>query len=325
MQLLFNQIPPIMAYPSDTYISGIVFSENDKYMPYVLSNYINIAFLNNPDSTWLSFNDNWLLSNDGLITQNRGSIPDFAAKYFRVDIATITKRCIENGYYVYGIVNARYIPISAEYKNKEQICEILIHGFEKGRRFLAYGHDGERYVPFELSFNEYDRSLISFGKLPTYFYYLQFNKKAELGFDLAKVVQKLINYLYPHQTSGTGLIQGAESAKAYTQYILNYDGTIPLDMFPINTLRTHKKLMLARLEYMKQKGYLTGRMPEEYKEICNEMAIIYDLAKESHMESFASKKEIAYRLEHMCDCEIILLLDVLNELKAGGRNDAASV
>ena len=115
ISLPFNLNPIIKAYHPEAYLSGIIFSKDLKYYPYLLSHYIQLIYYANweESGTRLNYNnryENWMFTKDGLITLNMLELPGFMFTSKSFDICDIVISSLKAGYYMMGLYDEYYIP-----------------------------------------------------------------------------------------------------------------------------------------------------------------------------------------------------------------------
>jgi len=271
----------MQAYNPEAFTCSIIFSENEKYLPYLLSNYVQIMFYNQPPYTWLNyFGDNWMLGNDGLIVNNTINIPNFIMDKNVFDIVRIVRLCLDNGYYVYGPYNEFYIPGKQAYLKKYYPNDYILYGYDdEAKEFLSAGFVNETYIPFRISYAAYKNALKIEGQQHEYINYLQFNPNIDLTFDKTGLKKRLYDYLNSIDPYNLNNIMGLEAIRHLSLYI--QEKTIlheELELRLLYVIREHKQLMLRRLEYMMEKGYL----PQDIT-LLKDYKIVVDKSNEAYI------------------------------------------
>lgn len=102
-RLPFNLKPPACCYQFDAFPCGIIFSKNEKYLPYVLSYFIQLLYDFGYNKTLIFDNQNWMFRNHELIGVPYWLvIPRFLAEKNNFDFSAIVREALYGGYYIYG-------------------------------------------------------------------------------------------------------------------------------------------------------------------------------------------------------------------------------
>jgi len=262
--LPYNLKPILCAYQPEAFLCGILFSKNEKYLPYLLSHYIQFIYYEDYATyrTRLNYNnfyENWLFKNHGLISFNCLSIPYFITESERIDFVKIVSDVLHDGYYIMGIYNEYFIPGKSAYNSHHFDHDYLIYGVdEEKQEFYSAGYlqDGF-YSTFTIPFDNYNKSLHTTNRPYHIFWFLKFNNDLELSFNINTVKQGLWNYLNsykPDNSKNTYGLQAIESLITLFEEMKNKQNDV--DLRSLFALKEHKQLMRIRLNYMMEKNHI---------------------------------------------------------------------
>lgn len=310
----------MQAYNPEAFVCSIVFSENHKFLPYLLSNYVQIVFYNQPPYTWLNYyRENWMLNKDGLIKQNIVNIPDFILKKNLFSMAKIARKCLDQGYYIYGQYNEFYIPGKTAYLTKYYPNDYILYGFDDNKEeFLSAGLVNDEYITFRIPYEEYRNALKNEGQNQEHFYYLHFNKHLDLDFDMTGLKKRLYDYLNSINPENSGNAMGLEAIRHLSLYIKEkIELHEEFELRLLYAVREHKKLMLKRLEYMINNGYLSEDLAliNEYKVVVESADEVYKLGEKYNIGmKTVLPNQICDKLEHILEVETDLLNKVYQKI-----------
>ena len=320
MQLPFNLNPYMQAYNPEAFVSSIIFSENEKYLPYLLSNYVQIIFYNQPPYTWLNYyGENWMLSKDGLIKQNTVNIPDFIMNKGEFDMAHIACKCLNEGYYVYGPYNEYHIPGKPAYLIEYYPNDYVLYGYDdETKEFLSAGFVNEIYTPFRIPFEAYKNALKIEGQQQDYIYYLSFNHRLNLTFDIIGLKKRLYDYLNSIDPENSNNSIGLEAIRHLSLYIKEkIELREEFELRPLYAVREHKQLMMKRLEYMTENGYISAdkALLNNYKDVVEKADEAYRLGqKYSNEKESIQTNGICEKLNFIIEAETELLSKVYQKM-----------
>ena len=248
MRLPFNNNTQINTYQPEAFISGIILAQDNRDMPYILSNYIRtVHYIDSP--TVLNYCiDNPLLKNDGVITEKLTVIPMKCVP--NIVPSAIAVNSLNNGGYVFGTFNDGCIPGKAQYNNHYFIHDYLLYGYENesfvSSAYLADGHHRE----FRIAFDDYNRAMLT-QEPDMYMHLLYYNREKQPGFNEEQVIAAIQDYIASRPIADDGAVYGAKGIKLFADETEKRGGYI--DIRSLCFLKEHKRLMRLRLSYMKEK------------------------------------------------------------------------
>ncbi|MDR2407230.1 MAG: hypothetical protein LBE13_03845 [Bacteroidales bacterium] len=211
------------------------------------------------------------------------------------------KHCLLQGYYIYTFVDVQKIN---NYSLTESYSHpILIFGFNDDTQKLNVAdflfNTTKKYSMFECSFAEMDRAIESEASLSIPYLktltLIQHNKFYEYTFDFERVRNKIFSYICPDVNKEkeygdycTALysivgwdIKAYFGVNSYNYFANFIDkelslGKPTIDIRLFHSMYEHKGLMLTRLHYLVENGYISGNSQHlsEYREIEKMMLLI---------------------------------------------------
>lgn len=243
------------------------------------------------------------------------------AKHWSLSVVDCVKRSIDNGGYVYSMVDEYYVPHRNTYQRSHFIHDILIYGYDE-HTLCALGYDEHgHYVETTLSDKEFDDAFhaVQPGRYTVFFSYASYN---QYHFEPEFNLQMIRDYVESQPTSwivpftavhreaawGMGAVLGMlEHSK---QTIM--EGK-KLDIRFFNLYLEHKKLMDLRirllLEAWNRKDFV------DYTHIYEDAATIKNLAIKANVMRSASAFD---KIEKMLRKNLSEEREILNAVLAVG-------
>ena len=132
--LPFNINPPVISYQHHAFPLGVLFT-NESFINDFVSNYVHLFYLRNDaiDPHAINFyrNDDYFAKDcfiKNMIMANGGN--RFLIDYTLESFSDMLVFMIDNGYYVYGLIDEYYLPNRRAYKIKHWTHDFLIYGYE---------------------------------------------------------------------------------------------------------------------------------------------------------------------------------------------------
>ena len=279
MRLPFNIHTIANTYQPEAFISGIVFSQSQKHMPYFLSNYIRTVYYVKNEGTILNYYmDNPLLINDGLISSDYAVIPQLCVK--DLDISKIAKCSLDNKKYVFGVFNDEYIPEKSSYQRFYFQHDYLLYGYdENGFISAAYLRDGF-FKEFHISFEDYNLAVRTLGS-DQYIRFLTYDAESDLCFIPKMVKNALSDYLHSRNLKQDKTIY---ELMRLNSLLMSLTSSM-IDIRSVCFLKEHKNLMKMRLEYMHNHEHIEfdAKILSDYADMVKELQKAILLAMKYNM------------------------------------------
>jgi hypothetical protein len=205
-------------------------------------------------------------------------------KFKSLNIISIIEECIDNGVYIVGFFNERYIPNKYAYNKYDYTHEYLLYGYDKEKsKFTSIGYnENNRYEEYFITYNDYIKSIECMNVFDIYL--VQLNKKFEFSLDINYIIQDLSEYLSSSNTREDNK-KKLYGLNCWRHFIENTKKDIQknscIDIRHTRLFMEHKNLMLKRIEYLKQVGFIKNNL--SYKDIQDEASKAYLLSLKYNM------------------------------------------
>lgn len=246
------------------------------------------------------------------------------------------KEMLDRDCYVSIYLNDYYLPNTTFYQNEHVIHEVLIYGYDDEKELFytggifdtrKYRFSTNRYSEIEEAFLKVDPFDVEKGKdLSLYGY--KINHKEHYPFNLSNVIETIDDYINARDVTNkfaalrsttTNNVCGIKVYEALKQYLQNLsdekEGYYP-DRRPFQILDDHKKLMVQRLNYMKEKELLENHsLIDQAKALSKQVEIIRNFFLRYII--FKDKEAIDKLLpliDEAADTELSLLVSLKSDL-----------
>lgn len=192
------------------------------------------------------------------------------------DIVSLIRNWLDNGIYVHGAFNEKYIPNKNAFGRKDFKHAYMIYGYNQEEQILyAVGYTNRgKYEKYTITYSDFLNAIYNL-KDPSFFSlkYLNLNRRYE--FDINMVHWELSDYLHSENTIRNALgkdpedYYGVSANRAFRAYVLtggknnNY-----LDPRYSRLFFENKFFMRRRLGYMAQKGFV-GDYEDAYASVAS--------------------------------------------------------
>lgn len=310
MQLPFNEKPIIKTWLPDAFACGIVTAKDDRYIPYLLSQYIQTILYDDLEKSGalqymtIMHLENTMLTRDGLLSVRSLEVPLFACEANEIDFPAIAIDALCQGYYVYGIFDFYHVPQRLGYGQEHYDHEFLIYGYEKTTdSFFSAGYLDNNHFASSMIPAENFQKAMTVGHHPYYLKnymmcYFSVNDLIQLDFNVAAVKSELENYLNSTGNLSMSNKYGAAAAEAFIQYMReSFHERQNVNISSIYNLKERTEIMTLRLEYMIKHGYI----PYEKKMVMESDKItkLYETAVGLFLKYGITHNEVL--LGRMCD------------------------
>ena len=289
MDKIINKItfePPIKGYLGYAFPLSILFAEGDSFLPWMYSNHNYIMMYGKKDFSLFNQSDNdWMHGNERVFKKHTVVLPKYILK--RNDIVNdLIMGLVEKNYYIITKSDEYYIPGRRSYMNRHFDHENMVYGFDKTKKifniasYTDKGYFGGTEISFEdyitaLNENEYDDFTLNIVSR-----YSEFKPKFN-----AERCKTLLSYYLSgcdkeFDLNNVDYYHGIDAQKNL-YYYLEYvkDNNMDIDIRYFYYLWEHKKIMLDRINYMLDNGYVSGSRDEyaEYFDVVKKAEIIKGL------------------------------------------------
>ncbi|AIQ51297.1 hypothetical protein [Paenibacillus sp. FSL R7-0331] len=341
--------PALTCYPNHANLLSVI-SQNDRYTEWFLNNYVQLFVDKNDYKKKLLRLD--FYTNNPFITCpfiSHQHIHRNIIKRAYDDIVEFLIHSLEEGYYIYLIIDSYYISKYAKYQVNHQVHDLFIYGIDTERSifYAADNFTNGKYsyeeIPLDQIRKAYDQvenlKLSDWLEGVKLIGYREANEFWALShtykFDLQNLLIELEEYLNGSKTPvryanpyDQWYIYACEMAFGQDIFdVIIHFITYEEDLFdkrPLFVLWEHKKVMLMRLRYLEEKNYLTANFSDAYAKIehsaylLNKMYLKHFVGGSRDIEAL---KRIAQKLEEMKQLEAALLRSLLQDARARAEKE----
>ncbi|MVP01217.1 hypothetical protein [Paenibacillus lutrae] len=351
-QILPLTAPQVYGFLGHAYVLGIL-QNYEECKPWIYNNYIQLYISQhyidikeyrldfNPDLLIIFGNVPWLEYN----RTDKGTLARLG-----VDIHAFLKDHIDRGFYFFSYVNDFYIPNSISYQEYHFTHDILVYGYNLDKRTynIAIFDDNRLFSMREISYEVFEQAYfsdtrqdyISLMRKVSPDEYDSFKYDMKLGkydLDLELMVDMMADYLHGVNTGDRLKLYlnpepgfyGMNVYKALKDYFsLLLQDQINLDVRQMHILWEHKKMMIARIRYLQELGYLGEEVTslEAFIKIEKEVFTLRNML----LKFFVSRnttiiENIIKALDGIHDAEKEAIQDLINQIcRDNHLNHAAS-
>ncbi|GEM_PF-2817830 len=284
--LLPTAEPPIISYLHHAYALSINFAHQQQFLPYFYNNYISLrcyqdiaAYRSYDYFNFYNFTYYPCLTLEQMTA-------DFISDYLKEHVIDFLIRLIDQQFYALLYVDLYYISASRHYQTTHFTHDVFVHGYDNDERqlylkgFLKNGSFGNYQVSYDdfIAANANGHAHFSWQNYVNLFKF----DNGDYPFDIGYLKTQVRDYLQARnpQTDTLPFIRPSGRFNQPTNFgIATYDsmqeyfkllrsGELSNDIRPVQVIWEHKKIMLDRLAYLHEQGYLQNlSLHEQYKEV----------------------------------------------------------
>ena len=316
MKLPFNKNPYIVTYHNKAFPLGVIQGNADfDLTPWIAGKFINCFF--HTMSLEHKFNfctfDPWG-EKDGVNSSQTIKLDKNMFKELSIDIIKTVKCLMNNGYYIHGSYNEKYISAKNAYKKYDFMHVYILIGYEDDGILYSVGYTKNgKYEEFTITFDEYLDSLINSTNAFIDINTCKYHAEGNFSFNKVGFIQELSDYINSsmHNLAYSDQIYGLKAIEKLKEFTIAEDSGI--DMRYMRVLMEHKSLMQLRLDYVYRDNY--SDIPEKYKKISEEAKKMYLLSLKYNITKNENiLKSIENGFDLILDLEKQLLPIVLNDV-----------
>ena len=313
MKLPFEKEPYIVSYHNKAFPLGVIQGNADfDLTPWISGKFINCFF--DPTSTNHKFNfytlDPWG-EKDGVNSSQTIKLDKHMFENLSIDIMKTIKCLMDNGYYIHGSYNEKYIPSKQSYLKYDFMHDYILIGYEDTGILYSVGYTNSgKYEEFTIMYDEYLDSLInstnSFIDINT----CKYHSEGNFSFNKAGFIQELSDYINStiFNSAYSDRIYGMKAIEALKEFTVSND--FKIDIRYMRVFMEHKHLMFLRINYVYQDK--VNDIAEKYKEVSEEANKIYLLSLKYNITKNKNLlKKIKEKFNLILDLEKQLLPAVL--------------
>lgn len=165
---------------------------------------------------------------------------------------------LEQGYYVFGLNNEKYIPIKKAYKQYDHVHDYILLGYDNEKNvFQSAGYiETGKYEYFDIPYDAFLDSLKYFCFERMAIYFRRIPSTYSAGIDIASIMHKITSYLQVNKHESGKHLHGIAVWMQYVNELIK-DTKNDIDIRFARCFAEHKDIMLHRLNLLYEKGYLT--------------------------------------------------------------------
>lgn len=275
--------PVVKTYQNSAFPFSVLLAQDPDSIYFALNNFTQLYFRNYSKKTPFNFNYIWFKYWKCIDVHN--IIRNDYVKTWGMPIVDLVKCSIDNGDYIYAVVNEFYIRHRKAYMRHNYDHDILIYGYDE-EKFNVLGYDENvHYSATEVSFNEFENAFNSVTTLQytifftnANYYKCKFDVELNLRLINDYIESKNSSFMYPFITESRRDTKWGQNAVIsmleYSKNAFNNGEKINIRFF--DTYLEHKKLMKMRINLLSE-HFKCNSLYEEYEHICDEATAIKNL------------------------------------------------
>jgi hypothetical protein len=187
-------------------------------------------------------------------------------QHYKSGIIEFLIDCIEDNWYIELTLDEYFVPHRPTYRSEHYDHSNLIYGVDRDNQcFYLLGYDDRKtFAKTQISFGQfveaYSNTTVSEWTFNYFISLFKLRERPISKFEWSTVYYSLIDYLNgkPHNYSTPNDVYGIHVYQTLLEYLQLYvSGETKHDIRGFHVLWEHKKCMVERIRYMKQKQYLT--------------------------------------------------------------------
>lgn len=322
--LPFADEPALLCYQNKAFPVGVIQGNiTDNVIEWLCTKTVNCVY--NPWSPKnkfdLSVQDIWGVQ-EGIINQQYASIKKGIYDLLQIDLVSAMKKLLNEGYYIQGAFNEKYIPGKWAYGIEDYIHDFLLIGCDDDS-FVSVGYmsDG-KFKKHNIYDDDLKRSLLSEPMNKIGINLFQYNKGKELTVNINRMIEDLKKYMstleYIDNPEPNSITYGIASIYRLKEFFIEevtVQNKIAIDKRYSCALYEHKWI-LSQLVSL----FLEGKEREVYVELSCK---VFNKAKQVHMlglkMEYSKDRQIINRIDRIIEeiiaCEVQYVPKLIKELE----------
>lgn len=275
--------PVIKTYQNSAFPFSVLLAQDSDTIYFALNNFTQLYFRNYAKKAPFNFNYSWFKYWKCIDVHN--IIRSDYIKIWRMPIVELIKHSIDNGGYVYAIVNEFYIPHRKSYMKFNYDHDILVYGYDEEKFYILGYDENVHYSATEVSFSEFEDAFHTVSTLQyiIFFTHAKYYKcKFDSGLNLRLINDYIesqnTSFIYPFIIDSSPNTKWGQNAVAamleYSKNDFNNGKRINVRFF--DTYLEHKKIMKMRLKLLCE-DLNCYNLYDEYERIYDESTAIKNL------------------------------------------------
>lgn len=270
-----NKNPILRTYHYLAFPISIITAYNEEQkFPLILNRYINCSYILEKDDLNIDDND-WMLLGSGIFDGQYFMIDPKVVSDKALDIISLFKCMIDNGYYVLGHFDEYYISCKEVYKKHHFDHDYLLYGYDEAKsEFLSIGYTGTmtKYSEFRIGYEELFEASKNIPGEKLNINLVKLNTDFKYNIDIISIKNQLKDYLNSESQFFRNSVERLYGYNAVKKLINRINNELKInsdiDLRGIRALYELKNLMFVRLDYLKREGYIKiddNKLNEYYK------------------------------------------------------------
>lgn len=307
---------PSIAYHNLAFPLGIMKANINNFDEWLCGKLIDCKYDHAQDKYNLFDSDLWDYAHGVTQTQSFHITPDiFNCDAF--DSIGIIRYMLDNGNYVFGLLNEKYLPMKKAYGEYDFVHDFLIYGYDDHQKvFHSAGYTSNgRYELYDMSYTDFLNSMkgFCFSRFAIYFHKIANDYTAKL--DVPSIKAKIEKYVNATDDNGGKDLYGIGVWSKLASSIRDKNGS-EIDIRFTRCFMEHKALMSHRLHCLADKGILTNKeVAQRYDksvlptaEKVHLLSLKYNMKKQEEI-----RKKIADNVAQIINAEQALLCDAIRD------------
>ncbi|MFD2327980.1 hypothetical protein ACFSR7_01870 [Cohnella sp. GCM10020058] len=282
-----TRTPPIVLYLYHAYPLSIIFTQEDKILPWFYSNFLQIScrYDSKNDEKWFDFDSYQLPPNLSAEVHTR----NYLKHAINGSIETLFD-LIDQSKYIYTFLNEYYTKGNRNFNKRHVSHDILIHGYNKTEGYLICSgfynriYNDNMIIPIDLFVASImdDECFYPYHNHVTFY---SLDRNEEINFDLKKVMNDTMNYINSigDSSSNSPTQSSIYGINVYNSLINRSSEFLDkgfLDIRPYHLFFEHKNTLNSRLSYMFTNKIISfdKRLYDHSNNLKNAIAVIRNLA-----------------------------------------------
>lgn len=330
MELPIYDNPPLKAYQGRAFELSILMAHySQNIMPWLINKHINCVYNSQnqrvPFDT-VMYDDRWY-NKEKLFKVQRIRLTPKVLEMKLFDFVEFTKEMLRNQNYLWGYFDEYHIPGKFPYQKFHYRHDILIYGYDDNERsFLALGYtENRKYEKYTITYENFQKSInVGYNEKETNLFaerlefdYARLNESLCFKVNIKEIYSNLYDYLHSINSYGSRnyqLTYGVESYRAFAYYVK--ESREYLDDRIGRFFMEIKILMLERIKYLEQNGYLSTGYSEEYEVVSKTQSIVHLLFLKYNLTlDHKIIDSIVEKQNFILEKELEILTPILEELR----------
>jgi len=242
-----------------------------------------------------------------------------------IDIIDYLSKIIYEGCYITGLYNEKYIPGKQAYQKSDYLHDYILYGVNHQKKvFYSAGYlSNHKYTLFEISFDDYLKSIYNTSIDRLQFSFWSYNEKSDYNIDTNRILAEFKDYLNSTTSHGTkqNVWYGLEANTKLKEYFLQSAEEHEPPMIDLRYSRAfmeHKFFISLCIKYLYTNKIIDGVYIDsgEIESIYNSAILVHSLGiKMNISHDYSIIKRIVNIMDNIQAVEQKVINNIINNLK----------